>query len=105
MSWDFDAGQHPRLLLPPEIAGCVPLDPSDEDADAWQWQGPIGLTYGDSDGTRHLLATEPVYRGRRTLGIRIAPDGNWDDKFQHPLSQASTLARELWLIARFCDIP
>ena len=93
MRWDFDAGQHPRLLLPPEIEGCLPLDPFDEDADTWQ--GPIGLTYGDSDGTRQLLVTEPVYRGRRTLGNRIAPDGNWDDKFQHRLSQASTLATQL----------
>jgi hypothetical protein len=40
MRWNFDAGQHPPLLLPPKIEGCVPLDPSGEDADAWQ--GPIG---------------------------------------------------------------
>jgi hypothetical protein len=36
-----------------------------------------------------------VYRGRRTLGIRIAPNGNWDDEFQHRLSQALTLALQL----------
>jgi len=74
MRWDFDAGQQPPLLLPPKIEGCVPLDPSDEDADAWQ--GPIGLTYGDSEGTRDLLATELVYQGQRTLGVRITPNGN-----------------------------
>jgi hypothetical protein len=37
---------------------------------------PIGLAYGDSEGTRDLLATELVYQGQRTLGVRITPNGN-----------------------------
>ena len=82
MYWDLGEGRH-RLIRPNEIPECVPEDD--------HYRGPVGLTYGN--GTeRKLLVTEDPWVGRRTLGVRIAPAGNWDDEFRYRKKQARDLA-------------
>ena len=69
MYWDLSGGTH-RLVRPDEIPGCS--------ADGTAFTGPISLTYGDKYATWHHLATVSPWEGRQTLGVRIAPAGNWD---------------------------
>ena len=83
MYWDLSEGKH-RLLLPSEIPGG---DTTDEIT-----QGPIGLTYGETSPTRHVLETVSPWVGRRTLGVRIAPAGSWSDEFEYRRGQARELA-------------
>jgi len=73
-----------RLLEPSEIAGCQP--------DGKSFLGPISLTYGEDTATSYLLATESPWVGRKTLGIRTAPAGNWDDEYKFRLDQSRELA-------------
>ena len=70
--WDLSGGSH-RLIAPSEIPGC--------DQMATGFLGPLSLTYGDKSSHRHHLATESPWIGRRTLGVRIAPAGNWNDEY------------------------
>ncbi len=72
------------MLEPHEIDNCTP--------EGDHFRGPIGLTYGDKSPVRHLLVTESPQRGRRTLGARIAPNGNWNDEFEYRCQQGHELA-------------
>ena len=83
--WDLTSGQH-RLIRPNEIANC--------DAEADQFRGPIGLTYGN-EPARNLLVTEDPWIGRRTLGVRIAPAGNWSDEYVYRRAQSRELALQI----------
>ena len=82
--WDLSPSELPRILEPKEIPNCTP--------EGEHFRGPIGLTYGDSSVASHLIVTESPHRGRRTLGARIAPSGNWDDEFDYRLKQGHELA-------------
>ena len=83
--WDLSEGRH-RLIRPAEITNCA--------AEAQHYGGPIGLTYGNNNA-RNLLVTEDPWVGRRTLGVRIAPAGNWDDEYTHRWSQSRELALQI----------
>jgi len=82
--WDMKEGKH-RLKLPNEIDGCV------NDESNGTFSGPIALTYGN-DQTRRPIQTESPWIGRRTLGVRIAPGGSWDDEFTYRQQQSHALA-------------
>jgi hypothetical protein len=78
--WNLLPSKAPRILEPHELPNCSP--------ECDHFRGPIGLTYGD---------------GRRTLGARIVPSGNWNDEYDsrrkhgHELSlrmAGSSLAKE-----------
>ena len=81
--WDLEAGKH-RLMDPSEIPGCEP--------EGDHFRGPISLTYGDASEERHLIETESPWVGRRTIGVRVAPAGNWDDEFNFRREQSRELA-------------
>ena len=83
MYWDLSGGTH-RLVRPDEIPGCS--------SDGAAFTGPISPTYGDKSATRHHLATISPWEGCRTLGVRIAPARNWDDKYKFRREQARDLA-------------
>ena len=83
MYWDLSGSTH-RLVRPDEIPGCS--------ADGTAFTGLISLTYGDKSATWHHLATISTWEGRRTLGVRIAPAGNWDDEYKYRRYQARDLA-------------
>ena len=85
--WDLSDGKH-RLLLPDEIEGC------EHDVHTDTYSGPIQLTYGDLPGPRKI-ATESPWKGRRTLGVRIAPGGSWTDEFQYRRQQSHELSLRL----------
>ena len=85
--WDLDGGTH-RLIDPREIPGCI-------EAIDGSLSGPISLTYGDTSTKKHLLATESPWKGRKTLGVRIAPAGTWTDEFLHRRQQSRDLAMML----------
>jgi hypothetical protein len=72
------------MLEPQEILGCTP--------EGDHFRGPIGLKYGAVSTVRHLLVTESPHRGRRTLGARIAPSGNWDDEYNFRRKQGHELS-------------
>ena len=52
------------------------------------------MTYG-TDVTRHQLVTEDPWVGRRTLGVHIAPAGNWTNEFQYRRAQSRELALQI----------
>ena len=81
--WDLSGGEH-RLLDPSEIPNCEPQED--------HYLGPISLTYGSVSPERHRLVTESPWKGRRTLGVRIAPAGNWDDEARYRRQQSRELA-------------
>ena len=81
--WDLEGGTH-RMLSPEEIPGCDMVD--------GVGHGPISLTYGENIERRYKLVTESPRVGRRTLGVRAAPAGNWDDEFAFRLGQSRELA-------------
>jgi hypothetical protein len=84
--WDLSEGRH-RLIRPDEIANCV--------VEGDHFRGPIGLSYG-SDHAGNLLVTEdPCWVGRRTLGVRIAPAGDWTDEFNYRRAQSRELALQI----------
>ena len=83
--WDLSEGCH-RLIRPYEMANC--------NAEEEHFRGPIGLTYG-TNPERHLLVTEDPWVGRRTLGVRIAPAGNWTDEYNHRRAQSRELALQI----------
>ena len=85
--WDLSQGKH-RLLLPNEIDGCQ------HDATTNSYSGPIQLSYGNLPGLRRIT-TESPWTGRRTLGVRIAPGGSWQDEFQYRRKQSHDLALRL----------
>jgi ribonuclease HI len=85
--WDLSPSKEPRMLEPQEISGCTP--------EGDHFRGPIGLKYGDVSTVRHLIVTESPHRGRRTLGARIAPSGNWDDEFNFRRKQGHELSLRL----------
>ena len=70
--WDLADGKH-RLMEPSEIPGC--------NMDDEVGRGPITLTYGDVTDRNFPLETVSPWIGRRTLGVRAAPAGNWDDEY------------------------
>jgi hypothetical protein len=72
------------MLEPYEIANCTP--------EGDQFRGPIVLTYDDKSPVRHLLVTESPQRGRRNLGARMAPNGNWNDGYEYRCQQGHELA-------------
>jgi hypothetical protein len=72
------------MLEPHEIANCTP--------EGNHFRGPISLTYGDKSPVRDLLVTESPQRGRRTLGARIAPDGNWNNEYEYRCQQGHKLS-------------
>ena len=80
--WDLSEGRH-QLIRPNEIGDC--------DAEGEHFRGPIGLTYG-TDQARHLLETEDPWIGRRTIGARIAPAGDWTDEYNYRRTQSRELA-------------
>ena len=55
----------------------------------------IKLTAGDDLSTFHTIQWIPNMRGIRTLGVRLAPDGNDKDEFQYRLQQASIIKQRL----------
>jgi hypothetical protein len=83
--WDLSAGHH-RLIRPHEIENCAAEDK--------HFRGPIGLTYGN-DNARNLLVTEDPWIRRRTLGVRIAPAGNWTDEYEYRWLQSRELALQI----------
>ena len=85
MYWDLSNGYH-RLIEPNEIAGCC--------SSGDKFIGPVALTYGDNK-IPNIIETESPKTGRRTLGVRIAPAGNWEDEFKFRRQQARTLAQQL----------
>ena len=87
MYWDLSGGTH-RLVLPPEIPGCV--------AHGNDLTGPISLTYGDKHTQRFPLDTVSPWVGRRTLGVRIAPAGNWNDVYLPFVSRTRTTTPARW---------
>ena len=80
--WDLSEGWH-WMIRPNEIEDCIPVED--------HFRGPVGLTYGTGT-SRHKLVTEDPWVGRRTLGVRIAPAGNWNDEYQYRRTQARELA-------------
>jgi len=82
--WDLEAGKH-RLRSPSEIDGCV------HDESSNTFSGPITLTYGNNI-TSQPIQTESPWIGRRTLGVRIAPGGTWDDEFHYRRQQSHALS-------------
>ena len=80
--WDLSDGKH-RLLPCHEIPGCIKMD--------GDFSGPINLKYGDFQELRPITTVSP-WIGRRTLGIRIAPAGNWSDEFTFRRAQSRDLA-------------
>jgi hypothetical protein len=92
--WDLSPSELPRILEPHEIPNCSP--------EGDHFRGPIGLTYGDFSQDRNLIVTESPQRGRRTLGARIAPAGNWDDEydFRRKHSHESSLRMAGSLLAK-----
>jgi hypothetical protein len=86
--WDLSEGQH-RMLEPHELPGSKVC------AETSVVTGLIKLTYGDRLEDFHWLETVSLTTGRRTLGARIAPAGNWTDEFQYRLGQARELSLKI----------
>jgi hypothetical protein len=84
ISWDLSPSKEHRMLEPHEIPNCS--------AEGDHFRGPLSLTYGDISPVRHLLVTESPRRGRRTLGARVAPAGNWDDEYNFRRKQGNELS-------------
>jgi ribonuclease HI len=82
--WDLSNGTH-RLLSPDKIPNCI------SEAEG-SFRGPLSLTYGDTSAERHSLVTVSPWVGKRTLGVRLAPAGNWDDEFNFRRDQSRELA-------------
>jgi hypothetical protein len=82
--WDLSPSKEHRMLEPAELPNCS--------AEGDHFRGPIGLTYGDVSPARNLIVTESPQRGRRTLGARIAPSGNWNDEYNFRRQQGHELA-------------
>ena len=58
--------------------------------------GPtIELTSGTDMETKEKIKRIEVTKGMRTLGVRLAPDGNDFDEFTHRLDQATTICNRL----------
>jgi hypothetical protein len=73
--WDLSPSTEPRMLEPHEIPNCSP--------EGDHFRGPLSLTHGDiSPAVRHLLVFGSPQRGRKSLGARIAPAGNWNDEYK-----------------------
>jgi hypothetical protein len=43
----------------------------------------------------YFLVTESPHRGRRTLGARIAPGGNWDDEYNYRCQESHELSLQV----------
>ncbi len=84
--WDLSEGKH-RLLLPHEIPGG--------EQTGEQTRGPIKLSYGETSQVKHALETVSPWIGRRTLGVRIAPAGTWQDEFAFRRAQSRELALKI----------
>jgi hypothetical protein len=77
------------MILPSEIPRGTP------EGDGLASRGPIRLTYGVKSPVKHALVTENPWVGRRTLGVRIAPAGTWNDEFEFRRAQARKLALQI----------
>jgi hypothetical protein len=87
--WDLSNGGH-RMIEPSDIPGVVVgEDPTTK------VQGPIWLTYGERLSEFHWLDTIAPTKGLRTLGVRIAPAGNWTDEYEYRRLQARNLALKI----------
>jgi hypothetical protein len=56
---------------------------------------PAILTMANADGTRTLLEQVDVNEGRRTLGVRLAPDGNNKAEFEYLKGQCDQWANRI----------
>jgi hypothetical protein len=56
---------------------------------------PTSLTMLNSDGSRSTLEQVEVWEGRRTLGVRLAPDGNNQAEFVHLREQCNQWADKI----------
>jgi hypothetical protein len=56
---------------------------------------PLSLTMQNADGTRSILEQVEVWEGRRTLGVRLAPDGNNKAEFHYLREQCNTWADKI----------
>jgi hypothetical protein len=82
--WELYPSELPQMLEPHEIPNCTPEDD--------HFRRPITLQYGNNSIDPHRLVTESPHRGRRALGARIAPGGNWDDVYAHRCQEAHELS-------------
>jgi hypothetical protein len=56
---------------------------------------PTTLTMYNADGTRSTLEQVEVWEGRRTLGVRLAPDGNNKSEFRYLREQCDAWANKI----------
>jgi hypothetical protein len=56
---------------------------------------PVSLTMRNADGTRTVLEQVDVWEGRRTLGVRLAPDGNNQAEFHYLREQCNDWADKI----------
>jgi hypothetical protein len=56
---------------------------------------PIALTAGADHVTTHEIARIEVTKGMRTLGVRIAPDGNEQEEYKHRMNEATIMRDRL----------
>ena len=55
----------------------------------------IQLTAGNDINQHHMIQRINTSQGTRTLGVRLAPDGNDKDEYQYRLKQAKTMRQRL----------
>ena len=55
----------------------------------------INISPSDDMTTSQVVKRVEVTKGMRTLGVRLAPDGNDHDEFQYRLEQATTMRDQL----------
>jgi hypothetical protein len=87
--WDLSNGGH-RMIEPSDIPGVVVGKDS-----TTKVKGPIRLTYGKRLSEFLWLDTIAPTKGLRTLGLRIAPAGNWTDEYEYHHLQARDLALKI----------
>jgi hypothetical protein len=51
--------------------------------------------YGNNSIDSHFLVTESPHWGRRTLGARIAPGGDWDDEYNYRCQESHELSLQV----------
>jgi hypothetical protein len=56
---------------------------------------PISLTSGSDHVTTYDIQQIKVTKGVRTLGVRLAPDGNETEEFKYWLNEATTMRDRL----------
>ena len=54
----------------------------------------IDVTPGDDPSRTQSIKRVEVTKGMRTLGVRLAPDGNDFDEFQHRMEEATKRMRD-----------